>query len=67
MSAPNTQPRARRRLLSRVGIQSKLLLMILVMSVLAALTAGGIGFQFDGDGQRPGVRTDGLQRVGEIV
>lgn len=45
MSAPNTQPRARRRLLSRVGIQSKLLLMILAMSVLAALTAGGIGFQ----------------------
>ncbi|MCX6482668.1 MAG: HAMP domain-containing protein [Mycobacterium sp.] len=45
MSAPNPQPRPRRRLLSRVGIQSKLLLMILTMSVLAALAAGGIGFQ----------------------
>lgn len=45
MSAPNPQHRPRRRLLSRVGIQSKLLLMILTMSVLAALTAGGIGFQ----------------------
>jgi len=45
MSAPNPQQRPRRRLLSRVGIQSKLLLMILTMSVLAALTAGGIGFQ----------------------
>lgn len=45
MSAPNPQHRPRRRLLSRVGIQSKLLLMILTMSVLAALAAGGIGFQ----------------------
>ena len=65
MSAPNTQPRARRRLLSRVGIQSKLLLMILVMSVLAALTAGGIGFQSGRSSLREAVfeRLTGIREV----
>ena len=37
--------RAKRSLLERVSIQSKLLLMLLTMSVLATAIAGGIGFQ----------------------
>lgn len=37
--------RDKRRLLDRVSIQSKLMLMLLVMSVLATAVAGGIGFQ----------------------
>lgn len=37
--------RSRRSLLGRVSIQSKLMLMLLTMSVLATAIAGGIGFQ----------------------
>lgn len=37
--------RAKRSLLERVSIQSKLMLMLLTMSVLATAIAGGIGFQ----------------------
>jgi class 3 adenylate cyclase len=37
--------RSKRGLLERVSIQSKLLLMLLTMSVLATAIAGGIGFQ----------------------
>lgn len=37
--------RAKRSLLERVSIQSKLILMLLTMSVLATAIAGGIGFQ----------------------
>jgi class 3 adenylate cyclase len=37
--------RAKRGLLERVSIQSKLMLMLLTMSVLATAIAGGIGFQ----------------------
>jgi hypothetical protein len=37
--------RANRSLLERVSIQSKLMLMLLTMSVLATAIAGGIGFQ----------------------
>ena len=37
--------RAKRSLLQRVSIQSKLMLMLLTMSVLATAVAGGIGFQ----------------------
>ncbi|MEI7913471.1 MAG: adenylate/guanylate cyclase domain-containing protein [Mycobacteriaceae bacterium] len=37
--------KSKRRLLERVSIQSKLMLMLLTMSVLATAIAGGIGFQ----------------------
>lgn len=37
--------RAKRGMLERVSIQSKLMLMLLLMSVLATAVAGGIGFQ----------------------
>lgn len=37
--------RAKRSLLERVSIQSKLMLMLLTMSILATAIAGGIGFQ----------------------
>lgn len=53
MSAPPTSKlaerlrrrKAKRSLLQRVSIQSKLMLMLLTMSVLAVAVAGGIGFQ----------------------
>lgn len=37
--------RAKRSLLERLSIQSKLMLMLLTISVLATAIAGGIGFQ----------------------
>lgn len=40
-----TAKRSRRRLLSRVSIQSKLLVMLLVTSVLSAAVVGAIGYQ----------------------
>jgi hypothetical protein len=37
--------RSRRRLMSRVSIQSKLLVMLLLTSVLSAAVVGAIGYQ----------------------
>src|SRR5215218_2034549 len=43
---PAPKPRSlRRRVLSRVSIQSKLLLMLLVTSILSAAVVGAIGYQ----------------------
>ena len=37
--------KAKRSLLERVSIQSKLMLMLLAMTILATAVAGGIGFE----------------------
>jgi len=43
---PAPKPRSlRRRVLSRISIQSKLLVMLLVTSILSAAVVGAIGYQ----------------------
>jgi class 3 adenylate cyclase len=50
-----TRDTSRRRLLSRVSIQSKLLLMLLLTSVLSAAVVGAIGYQSGRNSLRTGV------------
>jgi class 3 adenylate cyclase len=62
---PASRPRPRslrRRLLSRVSIQSKLLLMLLATSVLSAAVVGAIGFQSG----RTSLRASVFDRLTEI-
>src|ERR1700712_1853292 len=62
---PGTSPRRRRRnrgFLSRVSIQSKLLVMLLVTSILSAAVVGAIGYQSG----RNSLRTSVFDRLTEI-
>ncbi|MCW2552766.1 MAG: Adenylate cyclase, partial [Mycobacterium sp.] len=43
--AAESAKRSRRRLMSRVSIQSKLLVMLLLTSILSAAIVGAIGYQ----------------------
>jgi class 3 adenylate cyclase len=54
--------RSRRRLMSRVSIQSKLLVMLLLTSVLSAAVVGAIGYQSG----RNSLRTSVFERLTEI-
>ena len=54
--------RAKRSLMERVSIQSKLMLMLLGMSVLATAIAGGIGFQSG----RTSLRAAGFDRLTSV-
>lgn len=54
--------RAKRSLMERVSIQSKLMLMLLTMSVLATAIAGGIGFQSG----RTSLRAAGFDRLTSV-
>jgi class 3 adenylate cyclase len=61
--APALKSRSlRRRILSRVSIQSKLLLMLLVTSILSAAVVGAIGFQSG----RTSLRAAAFDRLTEI-
>src|SRR5215216_6658539 len=59
-----TEPvkRSRRRLMSRVSIQSKLLVMLLVTSILSAAVVGAIGYQSG----RNSLRASAFDRLTEI-
>jgi class 3 adenylate cyclase len=60
---PGLKPRSlRRRILSRIGIQSKLLMMLLVTSVLSAAVVGAIGYQSG----RSSLRASVFDRLTEI-
>src|SRR6195952_4045520 len=62
---PGTSPRRRRRtrgFLSRVSIQSKLLVMLLVTSILSAAVVGAIGYQSGRNSLRTSV-FDGLTEI----
>src|SRR4051794_20364637 len=62
---PDPAPKARRlpwRVLSRVSIQSKLLLMLLVTSILSAAVVGAIGYQSG----RNSLRASAFDRLTEI-
>ncbi|MDX1891853.1 adenylate/guanylate cyclase domain-containing protein [Mycolicibacterium sp. 050158] len=59
---PETAKRSRRRLLSRVSIQSKLLVMLLLTSILSAAIVGAIGYQSG----RSSLRTSVFDRLTEI-
>src|SRR3954451_23741155 len=62
-SDPPARPkRGRRRVLSRVSIQSKLLVMLLVTSILSAAVVGFIGYQSG----RNSLRTSVFDRLTEI-
>ncbi|MBJ7340788.1 adenylate/guanylate cyclase domain-containing protein [Mycolicibacterium sp.] len=63
-TTPTTPPprRPRRRVLSRVSIQSKLLVMLLLTSVLSAAVVGAIGYQSG----RSSLRTSVFDRLTEI-
>jgi class 3 adenylate cyclase len=61
--APTPPPRvSRRRLMSRISIQSKLLLMLLVTSILSAAVVGAIGYQSG----RASLRASVFDRLTEI-
>jgi class 3 adenylate cyclase len=61
--APTPKPRSlRRRILSRVSIQSKLLTMLLITSILSAAVVGAIGFQSG----RTSLRASVFDRLTEI-
>jgi class 3 adenylate cyclase len=60
--APRKQRRFNRQLLSRVSIQSKLLIMLLVTSVLSAAIVGAIGYQSG----RNSLRASVFDRLTEI-
>jgi class 3 adenylate cyclase len=61
--APKTTPRSlRHRMLSRVSIQSKLLVMLLVTSILSAAVVGFIGYQSG----RNSLRASAFDRLTEI-
>jgi class 3 adenylate cyclase len=57
-----TAKRSRRRLMSRVSIQSKLLVMLLLTSILSAAIVGAIGYQSG----RNSLRTSVFDRLTEI-
>jgi class 3 adenylate cyclase len=59
---PSTFANLRRRVLSRVSIQSKLLVMLLVTSILSAAVVGAIGYQSG----RSSLRASGFDRLTEI-
>ena len=62
-SAPVAKPRSlRRRVLSRISIQSKLLALLLVTSVLSAAVVGAIGYQSG----RSSLRASVFDRLTEI-
>src|SRR5882724_8339984 len=60
--SPEPPKRSRRRLMSRVSIQSKLLVMLLVTSILSAAVVGFIGYQSG----RNSLRTSAFDRLTEI-
>ena len=70
--APEPAPKhmtLRRRVMSRISIQSKLLVMLLVTSILSAAVVGFIGYQSGphvaaGIGVRPADRDAGSRRSG---
>ena len=60
---PARKPRSlRRRVLSRISIQSKLLVMLLVTSILSAAVVGAIGYQSG----RSSLRASVFDRLTEI-
>ncbi len=60
---PTPKPRSlRRRVLSRISIQSKLLVMLLVTSILSAAVVGAIGYQSG----RSSLRASVFDRLTEI-
>ena len=60
---PAPKPRSlRRRVLSRISIQSKLLVMLLVTSILSAAVVGAIGYQSG----RSSLRASVFDRLTEI-
>lgn len=61
-SGPEYRPRARRGLLRRISIQSKLILMLVICTVLAAAIVGGIAYQTG----RNSLRTGAVDRLVEI-
>ncbi|WP_319452365.1 MULTISPECIES: adenylate/guanylate cyclase domain-containing protein [unclassified Mycobacterium] len=62
LDPPARTKRERRRVLSRVSIQSKILVMLLLTSVLSAAIVGAIGYQSG----RNSLRTSAFERLTEI-
>jgi class 3 adenylate cyclase len=62
LDPPARPKRERRRVLSRVSIQSKILVMLLLTSVLSAAVVGAIGYQSG----RSSLRTSAFERLTEI-
>src|ERR1700733_9990666 len=60
--SPESDKRSRRRLMSRVSIQSKLLVMLLLTSILSAAIVGAIGYQSG----RNSLRNSVFDRLTEI-